>query len=72
MLRTEFLDVLASVPDPRDARGVRYSVMALLATAAGMRSYAGSATWARTAPEHVLAELGVRYRRPRKRRSGRC
>ena len=77
VLRTEFLDVLASVPDPRDARGVRYSVMALLAiailaTAAGMRSYAGFATWARTAPEHVLAELGVRYRRPRKRRSGRC
>ena len=50
-------------------RGVRYSVMALLAiailaTAAGMRSYAGFATWARTAPEHVLAQLGVRYRRP--------
>ena len=77
MLRTEFLDVLASVPDPRDARGVRYSVMALLAiailaTAAGMRSYAGFATWARTAPEHVLAQLGCGTGGPVRRRSGRC
>ena len=69
VLGTEFLDVLASVPDPRDPRGVRYSAMALLAiailaTAAGMRGYAGFATWARTAPEEVLARLGVRFRRP--------
>jgi predicted transposase YbfD/YdcC len=61
--------VLASVPDPRDPRGVRYSVTALLAiavvaTAAGMRGYAGFATWAATAPEQVLAGLGVRFRRP--------
>ena len=69
VLCTDFLDVLAAVPDPRDRRGVRYSVMALLAiavlaTAAGMRGYAGFATWARTAPDEVLARLGVRYRRP--------
>jgi predicted transposase YbfD/YdcC len=69
VMGTDFLDVLASVPDPRDRRGVRYSAMALLAmavlaTAAGMRGYAGFATWARTAPEEVLARLGVRYRRP--------
>jgi DDE family transposase len=43
VLRTELLNVLADVPDPRDPRGVRYSLMALLAvailaTAAGMRS----------------------------------
>jgi hypothetical protein len=69
VMGTDFLDVLASVPDPRDRRGVRYSAMALLAmavlaTAAGMRGYAGFATGARTAPEEVLARLGVRYRRP--------
>lgn len=69
VLRTELLDVLASVPDPRDRRGVRYSLMALLAiailaVAAGMRGYAGFATWAATAPEEVLARLGVRFRRP--------
>ncbi|MCI4675946.1 transposase family protein [Mycolicibacterium litorale] len=27
VLRTELLDVLAQVPDPRDARGVRYSLI---------------------------------------------
>jgi hypothetical protein len=69
VLRTELLDVLAQVPDPRDPRGVRYSLMALLAvailaTAAGMRSYAGFATWAANAPQDVLAQLGIRYRRP--------
>ena len=61
--------MLGSVPDPRCTRGRRYSLAALLAiailaTAAGMRGYAGFATWARTAPEEVLAGLGVRFRRP--------
>jgi predicted transposase YbfD/YdcC len=69
VLRAELLDVLGEVPDPRDPRGVRYSLMALLAvailaTAAGMRSYAGFAAWAASAPPEVLAQLGVRYRRP--------
>jgi hypothetical protein len=68
-LSSELLDVLASVPDPRDPRGRRYRLaallaIALLATAAGMRSYAGFATWAATAPAEVLAQLGVRFRRP--------
>jgi predicted transposase YbfD/YdcC len=68
-LNSELLDVLASVPDPRDRRGCRYPLAALLAiailaTAAGMRSYAGFATWAATAPEQVLARLGIRFRRP--------
>ena len=45
-LSSELLDVLASVPDPRDRRGRRYRLaallaIALLATAAGMRSNAG-------------------------------
>ncbi len=69
VLRSEFLDVLATVPDPRDRRGRRYPLgallaIAVLATAAGMRGYAGFATWARTAPEDVLAQLGIRFRRP--------
>lgn len=60
VMRSEFLDVLGSVPDPRDPRGRRYSLRALLgiailATAAGMRGYAGFATWAATAPDDVLA-----------------
>lgn len=68
-LSSELLDVLASVPDPRDRRGRRYRLAALLAiailaTAAGMRSYAGFATWAATAPAEVLAQLGIRMRRP--------
>jgi hypothetical protein len=63
-LCSEFLDVLASVPDPRDPRGRRYSLAALvaiaiLATAAGMRGYAGFATWARTVPDDMLAQLAI-------------
>ena len=38
--------------------------IAILATAAGMGSYAGFATWAATAPIEVLAQLGIRFRRP--------
>ena len=68
VLRSDFLDVLASVPDPRDARGRRYLLagllaIAILATAAGMRGYAGFASWAATAPPEVLARLGI-VRRP--------
>jgi hypothetical protein len=53
----------------RDRRGCRYPLagllaIAILATAAGMRGYAGFATWAATAPEDVLARLGIRFRRP--------
>jgi len=67
LLGGEFLDVLAMVPDPRDRRGRRYPLgallaIAVLATAAGMRGYAGFATWARTAPEDVLAQLGIPIR----------
>ncbi|EUA93840.1 transposase for IS2404 domain protein [Mycobacterium ulcerans str. Harvey] len=39
------------------------------ATAAGMRGYAGFATWAATASDDVLAQLGVRFRRPVRRPS---
>ncbi|AGC61629.1 transposase for IS2404 [Mycobacterium liflandii 128FXT] len=41
-----------------------FVAIAVLATAAGMRGYAGFATWAATAPDDVLAQLGVRFRRP--------
>ena len=69
VLRSELLDVLASVPDPRDPRGRRYPLagllaISILATAAGMRGYAGFATWAATAPADVLSRLGIRFRRP--------
>jgi len=69
VVSSEFLDVLATVLDPRDARGRRYPLAALLAiailaTAAGMRGYAGYATWTRTAPVDVLEQLGIRFRRP--------
>jgi predicted transposase YbfD/YdcC len=63
------LKVLESVSDPRDPRGLRYPMtlllcIAILATAAGMRGFAGYATWARTAPAELLAALGLvkRYR----------
>jgi hypothetical protein len=69
VLCSGLLAALASVPDPRDPCGRRYSIMALLAiailaTAAGMRGYAGFATWVATAPAEVLAQLGVRSWRP--------
>lgn len=58
------LEVLASVPDPRDPRGLRYPMamllaMAILATAAGMRGFTGYATWAATASPELLADLGL-------------
>lgn len=63
----QLLEVLRSVPDPRDRRGRRYPLwgllaVAILATAAGMRSIAGIATWVRTAPLELLAEFGLRAR----------
>ena len=69
VIAPSLLDMLATVPDPRDPRGVRYRLAGLLAimilaTAAGMRSVAGIATWTRTAPAEVLAQLGIGSRRP--------
>lgn len=69
VLSSKLMEVLASVPDPRKARGRRYPLVGLLAivvlaTAAGMRSYAGFATWAAAAPPEVLARLEIMYRRP--------
>lgn len=68
-LDSGLLKVLATVPDPRDPRGLRYPMamllaMAILATAAGMRGFTGYASWARNASPEVLARLGLtkRYR----------
>lgn len=57
---------LAQVPDPRDPRGVRHTLMSLLLAAvaavlAGARSFTEIGEWAADAPPRVLAALGVRY-----------
>ncbi|WP_275106763.1 transposase family protein [Nocardia brasiliensis] len=70
-LDSGLLNVLRTVPDPRDPRGLRYPMamlpaMAILATAAGMRGFTGYASWARNASPEVLAALGLAKRyRPR-------
>ncbi|AGC62233.1 transposase for IS2404 [Mycobacterium liflandii 128FXT] len=68
LIGSEFLDVLASVPDPRDPRGRRYSLMALLAIAV-LATAAGCAAMlvchmGGHRSDDVLAQLGVRFRRP--------
>ena len=77
VLRSEFLDVLASVPDPRDPRGRRYPLegllaIAILATAAGMGAYAGFATWAaHRADRRCSANWGSGFGDQARRRSER-
>lgn len=56
---------LEAVPDPRDPRGVRHSLVSVLvvaaaAVAAGARSFAAIGEWAADAPQALLARLGVR------------
>ena len=56
---------LASVPDPRDRRGVRHRLTSLLSVAvcavlAGAKSLTAIGEWAADAPAEVLARLGVR------------
>ena len=63
---------LAVVPDPRDRRGVRHTVVSVLAlaaaaVAAGARSLTAIGEWAADAPQRVLAALGVRRCRRRDR-----
>src|SRR5215216_2451763 len=59
------LAYLASVPDPRAARGRRHPLVAILGLAAaallaGARSIAAIAEWAADAPQEVRAALGAR------------
>ena len=56
---------LATVPDPRDRRGVRHRLASLLSVAvcavlAGAKSLTAIGEWAADAPAEVLARLGVR------------
>lgn len=58
-------DRLAVLPDPRDRRGRRHSLVSVLLTACcavltGVRSYAAVGQWAANAPQDALARLGVR------------
>jgi predicted transposase YbfD/YdcC len=62
------LELLALVPDPRARRGVRHTVVGLLAVAAaavlaGACSVLAIGEWAAEAPQPVLAALGARYSR---------
>ena len=59
------LDHLAQLADPRQRRGRRHALSAVLAVAAcavlaGARSLAAIGEWAADAPGQVLAALGVR------------
>ena len=58
------LDLLATVPDPRDPRGVRYRLAGVLAVAvtavlAGARSFAAIGQWAADLPGEHLARIGL-------------
>jgi predicted transposase YbfD/YdcC len=63
------LAYLATVPDPRAARGRRHPLVAILGLAAaavlaGARSFAAIAEWAADAPQPVRAALGTRHHAP--------
>ncbi|GAB2901145.1 ISAs1 family transposase [Streptomyces mayteni] len=59
------LERLAEVPDPRDPRGVRHALVAVLALTAcavlaGASSVLAVSEWIADAPPHILQRLGVR------------
>ncbi|GGM24571.1 hypothetical protein GCM10010129_81300 [Streptomyces fumigatiscleroticus] len=66
-------DRLTALPDPRDRRGRRHSLVPVLLTAravpAGARSYLAIGQWACPAPQHTLARLGIRAHGPLKVRT---
>ena len=58
------LELLATVPDPRDPRGVRYPLAGVLAVAvtavlAGARSFAAIGEWAADLPREHLTRIGL-------------
>jgi predicted transposase YbfD/YdcC len=60
----QLLDLLATVPDPRDPRGVRYRLAGVLAVAvtavvAGARSFAAIGEWAADLPGDDLVRIGL-------------
>ncbi|MGI8948104.1 MAG: transposase family protein [Ornithinimicrobium sp.] len=60
----QLLDLLATVPDPRDPRGLRYRPAGVLAVAVsavltGARSFAAIGEWAADLPEQHLSRLGL-------------
>ncbi|MDH6130977.1 hypothetical protein P3T37_000344 [Kitasatospora sp. MAA4] len=60
---------LTALPDPRGRGGRRRALAAVLRTAAcavpaGARSYLAIGQWARHAPQHTLARLGVHAHGP--------
>ncbi len=62
--RPSLSEVFASVPDPRDPRGVRHPlsrvlVIALAAVAAGARTLLGISEWAADTDREALARLGI-------------
>ncbi len=62
--RTDLLASLASVPDPRDRRGVRHTLPVILAVTitavlAGARSFAAIGEWVSDQSEYTLAALGA-------------
>ena len=61
---SQLLELLATVPDPRDARGVRYRLAGVLAVAvtavlAGARSFAAIGEWAADLSGEHLARIGL-------------
>ncbi|WP_245673774.1 ISAs1 family transposase [Actinoplanes rectilineatus] len=61
--RNALLDVLAGVPDPRDRRGIRYPLSAVLGVAvcavmAGASSFAAITDWLHDLDEHARTRLG--------------
>jgi predicted transposase YbfD/YdcC len=63
--RVGLLAVLAQIPDPRKARGIRHKFQAVLALAvcavlAGARSYIAIGEWAADADALTLSEVGAR------------